>query len=352
MTPTVQLGVLPCALLIALATVASAPAETKTRYVKTMIVPAADPTQTRRFFGRIAARETVDLSFEVGGRLESLNATEGVRIREGARLATLDLAPFRRGVERAELALVQAERDLERARRLAETSAGSEVRAQDAETARDLASVALREARDALSDAKIDAPFDGLIARRIAAEHSTVDPGQPILRVHDMSEVRVEFDLPERLLSQLGDPATARYAGYLPGSEASIPLRFAEFQAEVDGLGQSYVVSLSAPKDGIGSLTPGASVTVEATVSHGVSGVALPPDALVADAERRIWVFALASDAEPTTLRKTPVQVVSNSGRGVIVEGIAPGAEIVAAGAHLLSDGVAVKRWRGLIVEE
>ena len=196
MIMTVQLRSLSCALLATVAAVATANAESSPKYVKTMIVPSAEPTQTRRFFGQIAALETVDLSFEVGGRLEELDATEGARIREGARLATLALAPFRRGLERAELALVQAERDLERARRLAETSAGSEVRALDAETARDLASVALREARDALSDAKINAPFDGLIARRIAAEHSTGEPVLPIFRVHDMSQVRVEFELP------------------------------------------------------------------------------------------------------------------------------------------------------------
>ena len=150
----------------------------------------------------------------------------------------------------------------------------------------------------------------------------------------------------------MGDPSTASYSGYLPGADTPIPLRFAEFEAETGGLGQNYVISLAAPKDYAGGLTPGASVTEEATVSSGVTGVALPPDALVADADRRAWVFALETAAEPTSIRRVSVQVISNSGRDIIVDGVEMGTEIVVAGAHLLSDGAAVKRWRGLIVEE
>lgn len=321
------------------------------RFVKTIIAPDPAVQQSRRFFGTIVARETVDLSFEVGGRLERLEAMEGSQIAQGARLAELDLASFKREVERAEVALAQAERDLRRAQHLARTKAASEVRALDAQTARDLADVALREAREALADATILAPFDTLVARRIAAVPSTVAAGQPILRVHDMSEVRVEFDLPERVLTRLGDPAKALYSAVLPGDEEPVPLSFVEFHAETGGVGQSYVVALAVPRELGSALIPGAAVTVNAVVASNERGVELPPTALVAGADRSAAVFVVEG-AAPATVRRVAVTVRSESGRALRVSGVAPGAEIVAAGAHLLCDGAQVKRWTGLSVEE
>ncbi|MEL6585768.1 MAG: efflux RND transporter periplasmic adaptor subunit, partial [Pseudomonadota bacterium] len=204
-------------------------------FVKTMRVPPPQQNVTRQFFGQVAALDTVDISFEVGGKLTLLEAQEGAFVRRGALLAQLDLSPFQRAVERAELTLAQTERDLARARTLAERNVASTVQAEDAETARDLADVALREARDALEDATITAPFDALVADRLGTAFTNVEPGAPILRLHNLSEIRVEFDLPERLLSTIGDPAEVTFTGQFTGHDGTIPLTFREFRAETTG---------------------------------------------------------------------------------------------------------------------
>jgi multidrug efflux pump subunit AcrA (membrane-fusion protein) len=79
---------------------------------------------------------------------------------------------------------------------LAESASGATIRTEDAETTRDLAEIALRAARAALADATLTAPFDALVAARLIPPQSIVEPGQPLIRLHDMSEVRVEIDLP------------------------------------------------------------------------------------------------------------------------------------------------------------
>jgi len=170
--------------------------------------PAA--TASRQFFGRIAARDTVDLAFEVGGTLTVLEALEGTTVAVGVTLAALDQGPFERTVERAELELERAIGDLERAETLATRNVTSEANAENAETARDLADVQLRDARAALADATITAPFDALIADRLASNHTSIDPGEPIVRLHDMSEIRVEVARPESLLHQITDPTQSR----------------------------------------------------------------------------------------------------------------------------------------------
>ena len=150
-------------------------------FVRTMVLEKPEPTLTRQFFGRVAAVDTIDLAFEVGGHLNLLNAVEGSTIAKGDLIAELDQGAFERAVERAQLALRQSERDMERAQSLSDRNIGSEVNAQNARTARDLAEVALRDARAALADARLVAPFNALIADRIASQDTIITPSQPRL---------------------------------------------------------------------------------------------------------------------------------------------------------------------------
>ena len=167
----------------------------------------------RVFFGQVAARETVDLSFEVGGRLTMFDAQEGQFLDQGVQIAAMDLAPFERAVERATLQLAQANRDLTRAQTLVQSNAASATQAENVETVRDLAAVSLREATDALADATLAAPFRALVASRLTPNFANVTPGQPIVRLHDMSEVRVEIDVPERLFQSLSDVDAISFVG-------------------------------------------------------------------------------------------------------------------------------------------
>ena len=321
--------------------------------VRVVRLEAAQATQTRRFFGQVRARETVDLSFEVGGTLNVLNAVEGGWIDRGTVLAQLDPSPFERAVERAAVMLAQAQREHDRAETLVNSATVSRVRLEDARTARDLSDVALRDAQEALEDATLVAPFDALVADRLSANFTLIEPGQTVLRLHDMSEVRVEFDLPERLLAKVGDPDQVRFTTTLPDREEPINLRFVEFRAETGRIGQSYVVTLAFPDIESPFLLPGASVTVTAATPSNTPGMALPASAILSDADRGTAVMIVEEGEDGLlTVHLQPVEVRSETGTGFQVAGLAEGTEVVATGGHLLRTGQIVRRYTGLVVEE
>lgn len=317
-------------------------------FVETTRVAQVGAHASRQFFGQIAALETVSMSFEVSGYLTELTAREGQMLAQGTRLARLDPAPFQRAVERAELELAQAERALIRARALAERNVASAVQAQDAETARDLAEVALREAHDALHDAEIAAPFDGLIAERIGTTFSTIEPGQPILRLHNMSEIRVEFDLPERVLAQIGDPSTVVFTGQLTGTDTRLPLEFREFQAETVTIGQSYTVSLAVETPQANLLLPGRTLIVQATLPVSGDAVRLPATAIASAPDGQRYVVIVDPTGAELRARHHPVGLASSDGTTFTTQDLQPGTEIVAIGAHLIADGQPIKRFDGL----
>lgn len=316
--------------------------------VKLVTAAGSDTTDSRTFFGRIAARETVDLSFEVGGHLVELPVTEGRPVPQDALVARLELGGFERSVEQASIALAQAERAVGRAETLSRQNVASEVQAQDARAARDTADIALRDAQAALDDATLTAPFDGLVASRLTPNFANVTPGQPIVRLHDMSEVRVEIDVPERLF-QMADPTAVTFTGTLPQVADPIPLTLAEYDAQTSSIGQTFRVSLALPDLEVPTPIPGTSMSVTASAPGDVAGgLALPATALLPGPDRvpRVMVF------EDGLVRATPVEVVSESGTDLRVRGLPDGAQVVAVGGHLLTDGQQVREYRGLSVQE
>jgi len=329
-----------------------ATAETRPRPVKLMTVAEPRTRITRTFFGQIVARQTVDLAFQVGGQLAQLPVENGQRVDRGALLARLDLEPFERAVERAELQLDQAESDYDRARQLAESNVRSQAQLDDARTNRDLARIELREAREALDDATLRAAFDGLVARRLVANYTTVAQGTPVLRLHDMSEPRVELAVPERLFRRIGDLDDIAFSADLGAGHDGVPLSLAEYSAETVGISQSYIVDLALPPlDGFLPL-PGRTATVRVTLSRpGGDTLSVPPEALRTTPDRgtEVMVFEPAG-AATGSVRPVPVSVVTREGADVAVtrgEALAPGMEIVATGAHLLTEGQRVRRFTG-----
>lgn len=318
--------------------------------VRTVIVAPAPDSLSRQFFGQVRARETVDLSFDVGGRILQLVPEEGQRVQKGDVLAQLDLDPLQRAAERARLSLEMSEREAARAVTLADRQIGARAGAEDAATARDMAAIALRDAEAALDDATLRAPFDGLVVARITPTFSAVSAGQPVLRLHDLSQLRIDFALPEQMVQQVGSLDDVAFSALLSdGQEATLDL--VAFQPDTSDIGQSYTITLAFADNAV-DLLPGASVTIRARVPSMDQTRQVPATALLAGSGRDASVLTLQPDGDAFVLRAQPVTVVASTGAQFAVEGLADGAEIVVAGAHLLQDGQQVRRYTGLTTSE
>ncbi len=310
-------------------------------------VQAGSDGLTRQFFGSVVARQTVDLAFQVGGQIIELPAQEGEFIPEGSRVAALDLEPFELQLRQAELQFEQADRTFARLEQLGGTV--SQAQRDDAETQVGLARVALRNAEVALENATLTAPFTALVASRNVANFTTIGAGTPVVRLHDMSELRVEIDVPEVLFQQAGDDADIRLEARFPTSDKTYPLEVREFNAEASSVGQSFRATLAlAPGQRVNAL-PGSSVTVLATIFEDDPEILIPPTAirLKNDGSATVMRF-VPGDGASGTVEETPISIAANrDGLVVVTAGLSAGDEIVRTGAEALSDGQTVRRFEG-----
>lgn len=318
--------------------------------VKITRADASHNQYERQFFGRVAARKTVDLAFQVSGQINELPVIAGQPIEKGGVIAMLDLEPFELQLQQAKLQKDQADRTVARLVRL-RGKAASQVSIDDARTQAGLAGVALSNAERSLRNATLHAPFDGLVAARNVENFTTIRAGTPIVRLHDMSEIRIDIDVPEILFQQAAGNDDFRIEAKFVASDTRFPLEVREFNAETAQIGQTYRLSFGmAPPPDL-SILPGSSVTVYATRTLPETGIAVPASALRLDNDGSAMVMVFTPDAEDPDLGQIHLQQVqitaTDTGDTLIMGGLEPGSEIVASGVARLADGQKVRRFTG-----
>ncbi|KAJ57076.1 hemolysin D [Actibacterium mucosum KCTC 23349] len=341
-----QLGLAIAAALLPFAAMSQ---ELAIKPVKVITIEKSEQVLERHFFGKVVARQTVDLAFQVGGQVLMLDAIEGTDVAAGAVIAQLDLVPFELAEEQARLQKEQADRTVTRLTRL-QGSSVSQVSVDDAQTAAGLAGIALRNAEDSLSKATLHAPFDAVVAARNVETFSTVSPGMPVVRLHDMSELRIEIDVPEILFQRAGEDPSVEITAQFPFSAKEYPLDVREFNAEASAIGQTYQLTfaLQTPEDL--RVLPGSSVTVRARLNEGRARTLVPPTALGVAADKSLYVVAFdAGEGDTGVARLIPVKAESTAnGDFLITSGLDDGAvEILATGVDNVADGQTVRRFGG-----
>lgn len=159
--------------------------------------PARPEAEALRFSGVVQSVTSTQLSFEVAGRIERILIDEGARVRRGQALAQLDRTDYRLQMREAEARLRQLEADLARKRTLLAEGilAPAAIEALEANT------VAARVARDSaqrnIDHSTLNAPFDGVVARRLAEPDMVVAVGTPVFEMQDNRQIEVSVDLPE-----------------------------------------------------------------------------------------------------------------------------------------------------------
>lgn len=316
--------------------------------VKLLQVRETAPGFSRQFFGRVAARQTVDLAFQVAGQIIEMPVTEGFVITKDGLIARLDQEPFELKLDRARLQKEQADRTVARLSRLRGTTA-SQVAVDDAETAAQLAAIAVRDAEYELEHATLTAPFDALVSSRAVEAFTTVSAGTPIVRIHDMSELRIEVDVPEILFQRSGQEDDITITAKFPVSDEIFPLEIREFDAETSSVGQTFRIQFGlTPPEGL-QILPGSSVTVNVQVQDQRTGIVVPPTAIVADAQGDLGVMVFSpTGADEGTVQRVSVKVEPTQTGGIrVLEGLSDGDEVVVAGGGALVDGQPVRRFAG-----
>lgn len=343
------------------------------RPVRTITLQGGSESFTRRYFGTVQGGKRADLSFRVSGTLNRVTVEKGAHVKRGTLLATLDPRDFNTRISQAQSALSQAqaqhknaEADFKRYENLYKQKVIARAQYDTYKTQVDVtksavssAQASLKSARDALKDTELRAPFEGIIADRMAENFQDVTAKQTIFSLQDLNALEIVFNIPDNdvLIAPIPEVRNLRdlkshaemfnmNARFDAIPDKVFPLAIKEVATQATAA-NTYPVTATMPQQAGIRILPGMSVTVEVHVAgeesanESANSYLVPSTAILNEGESNyVWRFAVGQ------VSRVPVTVgqIHNDG-SVEIEGktLSNGDVIVTAGVYFLHEGQRVR---------
>jgi multidrug efflux system membrane fusion protein len=323
-----------------------------------------------RFSAVVMPDSQVPLEFRIPGYVVSLkqvrgqdgsrrDIAEGDAVSQGTVLVRIRPAEYEDKVhqassqaEAAEAAAQKAKLDFDRATRLYDSQSLTKpefdaARAQyDGTQARlQAARAQTSEARVALRDTSLLAPFNGDIVKKNVELGAFVGPGVPVFAIANADTVKIVVGVPDTVVRSIkvGQPVDVAIDAF---PTRTFHARISRMASAADTTTRSFDVEVAMPNHDhllkvgmIGSLQ----LTSDASEKQAPS-LLVPLSAIVQATDGRYGVFVVSQSGTGDVARLHSVEIGSVNGTDItVVSGLAAGDRVITTGANLLKDGQRVE---------
>lgn len=301
----------------------------------------ANATKVKELSGVVKENSTLSLSFETGGRVESINVKEGDYVKAGQIIAQLRKDDYELSVKALQTQRDLAYRDAMRKKRMHEQKALSGNEYESAQTMLENLDAQLEIQKNKYEYTYLKAPVNGFIQKVNMHEGELAGIGSCVATMLDLSRMEVEVGLPFDLYKQrslFGD-ANCCLAG---NPDKKYPLDEMKVIVKSDG-NQLYKVLFRIRCKEDKEITAGMNVVVHIPVEQENKDVSimLPSSSICKDALGSPYVYVVNQEH---VLNKVEVAVVGLEGDYICINGdLSTGSKVVKAGVHSLNEGQKVK---------
>ncbi len=290
-----------------------------------------------RLVGSLRSPAAVDIVTELNGMLEELLFTEGEHVTEGQVLGRIRDDVVRARLREAEARFDLASANYVRGQDLLESDTISKSDFDRLISEYGIGEATRASAQAALRDTVIRAPFDGVVAERLANQGQYLSIGQPLTTLIQQDPLEAEFRVPERFLKEVRPGQSIELKTAALGTD-TFSGHVVFVSPRVDERSRTVLVKAKVPNpDGI--LKPGMFVNLDVVVQVRESAL-LIPEAAVHYRGGQPQVLALDED-DRAVIRHVKVGTRERE-RIEIVEGLMDGDRVVVEGHQKMGPGTKV----------
>jgi len=195
--------------------------------------------------GTIRPVQRAQLAAKVMGVITELPVALGQRVKAGDLLVQISAGEISARVTQAESQLNQARRDLTRERELLTKGASTPDMVKNLEDRYAMTEAMVREAQVMLGYTAVRAPFDGVVARKLANPGDLAAPGQPLLEVEGTTDFQVEAGIPDSLAAHLAPGAPLDVD--VPAAGVRFTGRLVELSSAADPMTRTVTAKIGVP---------------------------------------------------------------------------------------------------------
>lgn len=305
--------------------------------VRVINVGSQSGVNTTGYVGVVNSSVQAELSFQVPGQVKSVYVTEGQAVRKQQLLAELECENLISSNEAAQSSLRQAQDGYDRLKALYENGSLPEVKFVEIQTqlaqAKSMADIAAKN----LKEAKLIAPFDGVItAKNIESGESAV-PATKKFTLSKLKPLEVKVSIPENEISsvKIGDKCSVSIAAV--GSK-EMEGKITEKNVVANRLSHTYEVKIKFNEEPQ-NVMPGMVCNVNLYGSENESVATLPAKVIQMDADGNHFVWCIDNGAA----KRQQITVGRLMPSGIeILSGINSATQVISDGSHKVCEGTKV----------
>lgn len=295
--------------------------------------------------GSIRANQSVAIVAEDSGRVAEINFRAGQAVKKGDLLIQLDDRDEKIALDEANAAFTEAQAAYERQKTLASSKVATQATLEAAQALYLKTKAAVEKAKRNLDRQQIRAPFDGIVGLSRTDIGAWVTPSEVLTTLDDLETVEVEFQVPERMLTEVRDGQTIHITtpSYAGRSFAGV---ISDIDSRVDPASRAFTVRAKIDNADL-ALKPGMFVNVNITLRERTV-VAVPESAVMA-LGNETYVFLL--DNGKARRQVIELGLRDGSGKVEVTKGLEAGETIISSGLQTLADGTPVNVIKGAVAD-
>lgn len=307
--------------------------------VKVLKASMTVSSTSKHYVGQIEGSNESILSFQVMGNVQKVFVEDGSSVRKGQLLAQLDPINLRQAYKGASATLNRAKDAYDRMQPLYKSQSISAIDWKKVETAYEQALAAETVAKKKLSDAKLYAPYAGIIASRSIEMGENVAMNQPVFTLCKIDAVHVTFAVPENEIGKIKKQTAEITVAALNG--AIYTGQVAKKSLVASTMSHAYTVKLRV-ENKENQLLPGMVCDVHLNMDalNAANAVVLPNRAVQVDNEGGRFVWTVVDGKA----KQVFVEIGELTDKGlVITKGLQAGDLVVVEGYQRISKNMRVR---------
>lgn len=297
-----------------------------------------DLTRYAIYTGSVEPITVARMASPAEGPIVDCAVREGDSVSKGQRLVKVGRSRMAEsGLDAAREELKRQETDFKRVEQLVASGSLPGEQLEIARAALKRAEAQVAAAETGAGDYEIRAPWDGIVSRVWISEGNYVAPRAPLVELYDPSSLRVRFSVPEKDMRQLKLNATVTVKLDAWPDYRSFKGTIERIYPQLDPATRTLMVEATLEAEV--PLLSGLFARVEVPLETAVGATVIPSGALLALPDGGTVVF-VAKDKK--AVRRTVKTGLEARGFVQVLEGVAPGEEVIVRGQENLKNGAEI----------
>ena len=291
--------------------------------------------------GNIETKENVIIYPEFSGTLTQVLVTSGQKVTKGQLLARIDDGGLSNQLAQMETQAALAKTTFERQQNLWNQKIGSEIQYLQAKTNYEAQLKAVAQMKAQLAKTIVRAPFSGVIDEVITEKGQVVAPGQPLMRIVNLSNMYVASNIPENFIGKIKNGASVEV--FIKSIGKTVTGNVRQVGNYINPNNRNFSIEIAVPnQDNL--LRPNQVAVLKIADYTKANAVLIPESIVTENASGEKIVYTINSQSKKAVAVKKEIKTGLTSGANIeVLEGLANGDVVIIEGARSVQDGDAVE---------